>query len=418
MKFSKFGEKLSRRSGILELMEDLSGEASAGERILMLGGGAPAAVPEAEKMYRSRMEEILSNGREFENMIGRYCGPEGEKGFISNFCSFMNEVYGLGIENENVIVTNGSQSSFFLLFNLLAGEFSGGERKEILFPLVPEYIGYTDTGLSENFFAAHRPEIEEISDHSFHYKIDFDTLPINSYTAALCVSRPTNPTGNVLSPFDLQKLSAIAGREGIPLIVDGAYGEPFPGIVYENTGLFWDPNMILTFSLSKVGLPGVRTGIIVANREISQALSRMNAVMNLAVGSVGPVLFSELLADGRIRKLCNESIRPFYQAKRDIALEIFHDSMNNSLPYFVHRCDGAFFLWVWFRDIPGGSLDFYKRLKKRGVIIVPGDYYFPGMTDDWRHKKECLRISFAGEEAVLREGISIIAEEAEKLYNA
>ena len=37
----------------------------------------------------------------------------------------------------------------------------------------------------------------------------------------------------------------------------------------------WDENMILTMSLSKIGLPGTRTGIVIARPEIIRAVVRM-----------------------------------------------------------------------------------------------------------------------------------------------
>jgi valine--pyruvate aminotransferase len=46
----------------------------------------------------------------------------------------------------------------------------------------------------------------------------------------ICVSRPTNPTGNVITDEELIKLDALANQHGIPLVIDNAYGVPFPGL--------------------------------------------------------------------------------------------------------------------------------------------------------------------------------------------
>lgn len=48
----------------------------------------------------------------------------------------------------------------------------------------------------------------------------------------ICVSRPTNPTGNVITDEELLKLDALANQHGIPLVIDNAYGVPFPGIIF------------------------------------------------------------------------------------------------------------------------------------------------------------------------------------------
>ncbi|NIP97238.1 MAG: valine--pyruvate aminotransferase, partial [Akkermansiaceae bacterium] len=62
----------------------------------------------------------------------------------------------------------------------------------------------------------------------------------------------------------------------------------------------------------------------------------------------------------------------------------------------VHRSEGALFLWMWFEDLPVTSRELYDRLKGRGVLVVPGNYFFFGLDDDeWPHRNECLRVSFA-----------------------
>ena len=98
---------------------------------------------------------------------------------------------------------------------------------------------------------------------------------------AICCSRPTNPTGNVLTDGEIARLDALAQEHGIPLIIDNAYGIPFPNIIYSDVTLNWHENIILCFSLSKVGLPGVRTGIIVAALEVVKAVSSLNTIVNL-----------------------------------------------------------------------------------------------------------------------------------------
>ena len=105
------------------------------------------------------------------------------------------------------------------------------------------------------------------------------------------MSRPTNPTGNVLTDDEIEHLDAIAKTRNIPLIIDGAYGLPFPGILFTDARPHWNHNTILALSLSKLGLPGVRTGIIVASEEIIRAYSNANTIVNLACGNLGGLNF-------------------------------------------------------------------------------------------------------------------------------
>src|ERR1019366_9594599 len=100
--------------------------------------------------------------------------------------------------------------------------------------------------------------------------------------SALCVSRPTNPSGNVLTDDEVARLAAATAGADIPLIIDNAYGLPFPGIVFAQATPYWDPNVVLCMSLSKLGLPTSRTGIIIAQPKIIEAISAMNAIASLA----------------------------------------------------------------------------------------------------------------------------------------
>ena len=70
------------------------------------------------------------------------------------------------------------------------------------------------------------------------------------------------------------------------------------------------------------------------------------------------------------------------------------------------------FLWLWVWDSKRTSKEIYRALKEHGVLVVPGEYFFFGLEDqEWSHRHECLRISFAMDDNDVREGIRIIANE-------
>ena len=190
---------------------------------------------------------------------------------------------------------------------------------------------------------------------------------------------------------------------------------PFPGILFNDAKPHWNDNTILVLSLSKLGLPGVRTGIIVAREEIVQAYSNANTVVNLACGNLGPTLARELFNTGEILTLSNRLIKPFYRQRAQQAVDWFRAELKG-LPYRIHSPEGAIFLWLWFAGLPISSQELYERLKKRGVLIVPGHNFFPGMNSEWRHQQECIRVSYAGDGNVVRQGIEIIAQEVAKAY--
>ncbi len=415
MNLSTFGEKFTRKAGITQLMEDL-GAALADGDMLMLGGGNPAHIPEVQAVFRRRMEEILAEPGAFESMIGNYDGSRGNAAFIAALAAMLRETFGWEIGPENIALTNGSQQAFFSLFNLFAGEMPDGSKKKILFPLTPEYIGYASVGLCDDFFAARRPAIELLDDGLFKYHVDFKTLEIGDDIGAICVSRPTNPTGNVLTDEEIQHLDELAREKGVPLIIDNAYGTPFPDIIYTDAQPVWNPNTVVCMSLSKFGLPNLRTGIVIAREEIASAITDINGVTCLAPGGLGARMAIGLIRDGEIMRISREIIQPYYRRKAEQTLQWLREGLGN-VPCRIHKPEGALFLWLWLDGLPGGSDALYKRLKARNTLVIPGHHFFPGLeNDDWVHKHECIRITYAQNDAVVHAGIRIIADEIKTLY--
>ena len=397
------------------LMDDMSEAMAGGRDMLMLGGGNPAHIPEVQAFFRDRMQHILDQPGEFARVVGDYDSPRGSMKFLEALADLLNRTYGWGLTAENVALTTGSQSAFFLMFNMFAGEFEDGGDRKILLPMAPEYIGYGDVGLADDIFTAYRPTIEKLPGRTFKYHVDFDRLSVDESTGAICVSRPTNPTGNVLTDAEVAKLVDISSARGIPLIIDNAYGMPFPSIIFTEAELAWNENIILSMSLSKLGLPATRTGIVVARADIITALSNINGILTLAPESVGPALACELVRSGEVREISETLIRRYYEAKAQSAIALLHEELAG-VEYFIHKTEGAIFLWLWFPGLPVTSRELYRRLKQRGVLVIPGQYFFPGLDDDpWPHKYECIRITYSMNDDVVQEGIKIIAEEVKAL---
>lgn len=418
MQFSAFAQRYQRHSGTVQLMDDLGHARSASGPVYMLGGGNPAHIPRVDEIVQDTLAQLVKDSSVFTRMIGEYDNPQGNPRFAEALADTLRRTFGWQLTADHIAITNGSQSSFGLLFNSFAGPYADGQFKQILLPITPEYVGYTDVGLpSENIFDGRRPTIECMGNKRFKYHVDFDALTIDSHHGAICVSRPTNPTGNVISDTELTTLQRLSRDANIPLIIDGAYGLPFPGMIFCDATPIWDDNIILCLSLSKLGLPGLRTGIVVADPSVCRLIRNANAINSLAPGGVGPALATALLENHQLMQLCNQEIRPFYQSKAEHALNLIDATMAD-LPVRVHRAEGALFLWLWFENLPITANELYQRLVEKGVYIIPGQHFYPGLDDDWRHRHECIRLNYAAADADVEKGIRIIAELARSLYTS
>ncbi|MCP2039582.1 valine--pyruvate aminotransferase [Neisseria sp. HSC-16F19] len=429
MQFSAFGHKFTRNSGILQLMDDLGKALHSDRPVNMLGGGNPARLEAVNRVYREVLQDLVHNEAAVES-IGNYSTPQGDARFIDTLAAFFRHEYGWDIGPENIALTNGSQNAFFYLFNLFGGRFGSGEDavdKNILLPLAPEYIGYADAHVEGCHFTAVRPAIEAVEHEGeagfFKYRVDFDALAQlpelkAGRIGAICCSRPTNPTGNVLTDAEMAQLDALAQAHGIPLIIDNAYGMPFPNIIYSPATLTWHDNIILCFSLSKIGLPGVRTGIVVAAPEVVNAIGALNAIVNLAPTRFGAAVATPLLADGRLKILADEVVQPFYRQQAKRAVQLLKQELAG-YPMHIHKPEGAIFLWVWFEGLPVSSQTLYERLKAAGTLVIPGEHFFIGLdTADYPHASECIRISIAQDDTTLQNGIAAIGAAVRAAYDA
>ena len=428
MQFSAFGEKFTQHSGILQLMDDLGDALKSDKPVNMLGGGNPARIAEVNAVFADVFSKLAAE-HAVEN-IGNYSNPQGDAALIDALTAFLNREYGWNLTADNIALTNGSQNAFFYLFNLFGGKFKVSDdlsvEKAILLPLAPEYIGYADVHVEGQHFVSVKPKIENVEHEGeagfFKYRVDFDALENlpelkAGKIGAICCSRPTNPTGNVLTDGEMARLDALAQEHGIPLIIDNAYGMPFPNIIYSDVTLNWHENIILCFSLSKVGLPGVRTGIIVAAPEVVKAASSLNAIVNLSPTRFGAAIATPLLQDGRLKQLSDDVIRPFYRNQAQTAVSLLKRELG-AYPLKIHKPEGAIFLWLWFENLPVSSQTLYEMLKAEGTLIIPGEHFFVGIdTQDYPHAGECIRMSIAQDAQTLEKGIAAIGKTVRKLYD-
>lgn len=191
---------------------------------------------------------------------------------------------------------------------MFSGPYPDGAARRILLPVVPEYVGYADQGLDPACFVGKRPSVEMLGERSFKYRVDLDSLQIDDSIGAL---------------------SKLAHGAGVPLILDNAYGLPFPGIVFRDATPIWNEDIALYMSLSKIGLPALRSGIVIAREELVDRLSATNAIVSLATGSFGPAIAERLLRSGELLRLSREAVGPYYRAKSERALAIVAEELGD-----------------------------------------------------------------------------------------
>ena len=223
----------------------------------------------------------LRDGDAFEDTISklRFAARDGACHSSKPLSSFFRVRRTAGIStSENIAITNGSQSALSSISSTFFPEQSP-HRRTILFPLVPEYVGYADQGIERGTFVTLPATAWKLDRRALlqvphrHTARDSAISPDIPEVGAICVSRPTNPTGNVLTGRRRYRTLADAcrtqprhpahGRQRVRRSVsehrfprDRRTTSPAP---------YWDHHTILSMSLSKIGLPSIRTGIVIAD---------------------------------------------------------------------------------------------------------------------------------------------------------
>ncbi|MCZ8343623.1 MAG: valine--pyruvate transaminase [Leptospira sp.] len=407
MEVSALAKRLTENRGIRSLMEDL-GKVSGRTDVIRLGGGNPAHIPEAETIFEECFLK-LSKSPKLKSLLGDYQSPIGNDSIRELTAEYLSPYLNYTLAKNNIAFFNGSQNAFSYALNLYTGRMEDGKTSKILLPLVPEYIGYADQTIESNGFTAFPPLVQTTNQHRFLYKLNKTRLE-NADFGAILISNPTNPTGNVFSEEDLDYLQMVAKNRSLPFIIDLAYGAPFPALIGDAKPVHYKEGRILSLSFSKVGLPGVRLGIIVSDSFTIERLTSFASMGNLAVGNLGIYLAEIFFREDSLVKLANNTLRPYYEKKKLLALDLFETAFQtHDIDYEIHEPLGGFFIWIRFPSLRISNQDLYEICKRENLYFVSGHYFFPGLDEEFSHTRECIRLTYSAGEEELANGARLLA---------
>ena len=414
---TKIGDRMSQLTGVRLIMKDIKETLKDSQgQYINLSTGNPVILPDVEQLWRKYTEEML-NSADYGKVVCRYGDSQGYEPLIEAVVTDFNRRYGLNLTHRHILITPGSQSLYFYAANAFGGYTSSGQIKQIVLPLSPEYTGYGGLTLEPEALVAYKPALEiDESSHRFKYRPDFSQLKMGENTGCVMFSRPCNPTGNVLTDDEVRKIAALAEPDNVPVIIDSAYGPPFPSLNFTDMTPLFGGNIIHCMSLSKAGLPGERIGIAIGDPQLIGVLECFQTNMCIHSARYGQAIAARAIASGELAEVAESVIRPYYQNKFVVVESTLDRALPQDLPWFLHRGEGAIFAWLWLRDLPTDDWKLYEELKKVGVIVVPGSTFFPGLREEWPHKHQCLRISLTATDEEITTGMQRLAKVVEGVY--
>ena len=231
MQLSSRGRQMTRLSGIRSIMEDIAAAESDTRDVdwLNLSPGNPSHIPEVVSTWQ-RLTQKAVDERFTESSI-RYGPSRGTSTFVNAIVDYFNHTYDWSITPENVVVGPGSQMLSFAATALFTGFDKNGQFRPLVLPRLPDYTGYQGLSLDPGGVVGIEPLIIENSPHSFRYEINTEALNRQTGMGMMLLSSPANPTGGSIDDAEMKALMETSERYCAPLVVDHAYGDPFPGVV-------------------------------------------------------------------------------------------------------------------------------------------------------------------------------------------
>ncbi|HEX9991842.1 MAG TPA: valine--pyruvate transaminase [Acidimicrobiales bacterium] len=408
------GAKMTSPSGLRAIMQDVATTITdpLDREWLNLSIGNPAAIPEVIAMWRRLTADALAS--KFEAVSCQYGPSRGAEALLDAIVRYFDDRYRWGLLPDNVVVGPGSQMLCFVAAALYAGPSDAGLRRIVL-PVVPDYTGYQGVCMHAGGIVGVPPRIETDGDRGFRYVVDLDALERVEDVGMFLLSTPSNPTGRAADPEELDAIVRIAEARGVPVVVDNAYGEPFPQVAATPSPPVWHPNVINLFTMSKAGMPGERIGFAVGAAEYTTAMTSFIANSALHAPQLSQIVLANALASGDLDHTVGSVITPYYASKRRTAEKLLAERLPEWVDWRLHTSDGGMFCWLWFDHDWFDDADFYRRMKARKVFVVPGRHFFVDPASVGPHGTHCIRISLSSDEAILAEGIDRMADELEEL---
>jgi valine--pyruvate aminotransferase len=412
MELSCIGQQMAKLSGLRGIMEDVATATSTatGRKWLNLGVGNPAAIPEVCDWWQRLAMEALTEG--FTEISCQYGPSRGLPRLVDAIADYFNRRYGWAISPQNVVVGPGSQMLCFMAAAMFTGPGSAGDTKLVL-PMTPDYTGYQGLSMIADGVRGVDPILIADGEHTFRYRLDLPAVQEQTDAGMFLVSSPSNPAGRCLGTGERGDLIAVAAALDVSLVIDHAYGYPFPGIAEAPTAPVWHDHVINLFSLSKAGLPGERLGFAIAHERYATPLVSFLANSALHAPQLVQCTLARALEGDAIDAVVSSAITPFYAERRKYVESLLAETLPSEVCWRMHADENGMFVWLWVDEDWFEDLELCRILKDRGVFIVPGRHFF---TDPertrllGRHTRQCVRISMTPEAADLAVGIAQIAQ--------
>lgn len=374
--------KSIKASPTLALNEKFAILKQKGDPAIHLGGGEPKSKPPIDALVTAA---ALLNSGEI-----RYAPADGIPDLKKAIIRYTEENYGRKVEPENVIASGGAKQAIMVALQAILNP-----QEEVIFP-VPYWVSYPDMVK----LCGGIPVPVKAEDGSFHPRMKDIEQRVGTYTKAIIINSPNNPSGEVYSAEFIKEIVEFCEKKGIYLIMDDIYhklifeGKRAPNPYEYAKDFSINSKLILINGVSKLyAMTGFRIGWAVANKNLIQVMANIQGHQ-----TSGPSVLLQRAAVGALNGIqsCVENLRVTLENNRNVLI----DRLKSFDGVKVTKPGGTFYCFADFSAYMADSTKLSNLLiDKVQVLTVPGvEFGMDGF----------LRVSYCGTIKDITEGIERI----------
>jgi aspartate aminotransferase len=369
-------------SPTLKLNETAALLREKGEPVIHLGGGEPKSKAPIDAIINCT--SLLNTGEV------RYTPPDGIPALKKSVIRYTEEHYHKAVTADNVLVSGGAKQALMVLLHAILDP-----KEEVIFP-APYWVSYPEMVK----LAGGVPVAVTAEDGTFYPTVKEIADAVGSYTKAIILNSPNNPSGAMYSREFVAEIVELCEKKSIYLIMDDIYnrlvfeGKSAP-ICYDfaRTPLEQSKLVVINGVSKMYAMTGFRIGWAVANSELTEAMGNIQSQQ-----TSGPAAPSQWAAVGALNGVQSsvEALRLTLENNRNVMLERLE-----AIPGVkVAKPEGTFYC---FPDFSAYMKDSQKLanflLQKVRIVSVPGkEFGFEGH----------LRLSYCGTMKDITEGLERI----------
>lgn len=371
--------KSIKSSPTLALNEKAAILRDKGDPVIHLGGGEPKS--------KAPLDAILAAAAHLNSGEIRYAPADGIPDLKKAIIRYTEENYGRKVMPENIIASSGAKQALMVALQAILNP-----QEEVIFP-APYWVSYPD--MVKLCGAIPVPVIPE--DGSFQPSLKDITDRVGSYTKAIIINSPNNPSGYMYSAEFIKEIIEYCEKKDIYLIMDDIYhkltfdSNKTPNPYEYATDFSENSKLIVINGVSKVyAMTGFRIGWAVGNKNLIEVMCNIQGHQ-----TSGPSIVLQKAAIGALNGIqsCIENLCVTLENNRNVMV----DHLKSFEGVKVVKPKGTFYCFADFSVYEKDSTKLSNMLiDKVQVLTVPGVEF--GM-------EGYLRLSYCGTIKDITEGI-------------